>query len=163
MRVLVAVASKHGATAEIADRIGSVLTNRGHDVTVRSADQVGDVGGHEVIVFGSAVYAGRWMKPARELADRIAAADPRPAVFLFSSGPIGDPPMPEEDPVDAAEIIEALDARGHRVFAGKLDKAGLNFGERAIVAALRAPEGDFRDWDTIAAWAGEIADAIGPA
>jgi menaquinone-dependent protoporphyrinogen oxidase len=48
----------------------------------------------------------------------------------------------------------------HRIFAGKIDKAKLGFGERAIMTAVRAPEGDFRDWDEIASWADTIADAL---
>jgi len=46
------------------------------------------------------------------------------------------------------------------VFAAKLDKSKLSFPERALVFAFRAADGDFRDWDAIAAWAGEIADAL---
>ena len=30
-------------------------------------------------------------------------------------------------------------------------------GERLIVAAVRAPDGDFRDWEALSAWAQEIA------
>jgi menaquinone-dependent protoporphyrinogen oxidase len=88
--------------------------------------------------------------------DRDALAA-RP-VWLFSSGPIGDPPKPEEDPVDVAEILEATKARGHRVFSGKLVRKQLSFPDRAIAAALRVPEGDFRDWDEIRTWAAEIID-----
>jgi menaquinone-dependent protoporphyrinogen oxidase len=59
-----------------------------------------------------------------------------------------------------AEVMKVTGARGHRVFAGKLDKAMLSFPERAIVGALRAPYGDFRDWDEIHSWAEEIADSL---
>jgi menaquinone-dependent protoporphyrinogen oxidase len=52
-------------------------------------------------------------------------------------------------------------ARGHRLFAGKIDKGKLGFGERALLLALRVREGDFRDWAEIAAWATMIAGAIG--
>lgn len=160
MRVLVAVASKHGATSQIAQRIGEVLIGRGLDVTVTAADQVEHVQGYQAVILGSAVYAGRWMKETRDLADKIASGDPVPKVWLFSSGPIGDPPKPEEDPVDVAGIVDAVAAREHRVFPGKIDKSKLSFGERAIVTALRAPEGDFRDWDQISAWADDIATAL---
>jgi menaquinone-dependent protoporphyrinogen oxidase len=46
------------------------------------------------------------------------------------------------------------------VFAGKLDKRQLGFGEKAIVVALRVPEGDFRDWAEIKDWASEIAGSL---
>lgn len=157
MRVLVSAASKHGATAEIAHAIGDALAQRGLEAEVLAPEEVGGLDNYDAIVCGSAVYAGHWLKEAKELAGRLD--DGRP-VWIFSSGPIGDPPKPEEEPVDVAEIVEETHARGHRVFAGKLDREKLGFGERAIVRALRAPEGDFRDWDEIRAWAGEIADEL---
>lgn len=160
MRVLVAVASKHGSTREIADRIGEVLRRQGLDATVSPAESVAGADGYAAVILGSAVYAGRWMKEARELADRVGSSEVTPPVWLFSSGPVGEPPKPEEDPVDVAPIAEALSARDHRVFAGKLDRSLLGFGERAIVTALRAPEGDFRDWAEISEWARAIAASL---
>ena len=82
-------------------------------------------------------------------------------MWLFSSGPVGDPPKPDEDPVDVAELLATTNARDHRVFAGKLVRKQLSFPERAIVSALRVPEGDFRDWIEIRQWAAGIADALG--
>ena len=64
--------------------------------------------------------------------------------------------------MDVAEIVAATRAREHRVFAGKLVRRQLDFGERAIVVALRVPEGDFRDWEEIKGWASRIADAPRP-
>jgi len=46
------------------------------------------------------------------------------------------------------------------VFAGKLDKAELGRLERTMVRAVRAPEGDYRDWAEIAEWAARIADGV---
>lgn len=80
--------------------------------------------------------------------------------MVFSSVPIGDPAKPQEDPVDASSLVELTGARDHRVFAGKLDRRALNFGEKAIVMALRAPEGDFRDWSEIGEWAAGIARTL---
>ena len=81
-------------------------------------------------------------------------------MWTFSSGPIGNPPKPDEDPVDVADILTALNSTEHRLFAGKLDVEKLGFSERAITKALRAPSGDFRDWDDIARWANEIGTAL---
>ena len=160
MRVLVTAATRHGATAEIAAAIGEVLAGRGLDATVAAPEQVKGVDGHDAVVLGSAVYAGHWLKPVRELVGRLGTVLADRPVWLFSSGPVGDPPKPEEDPVDVAEILTATGARDHRVFAGRLVRKRLSFPERAIVSALRVPDGDFRDWPEIRQWADEIADAL---
>jgi menaquinone-dependent protoporphyrinogen oxidase len=106
------------------------------------------------------VYAGHWRKPARELANRCGTALAERPVWLFSSGPVGDPPKPEEDPVDVAELVTATGAREHRVFAGKLVRRQLSFPDRAIVSALRVSEGDFRDRAEITRWAASIANTL---
>ncbi|HJQ94462.1 MAG TPA: flavodoxin domain-containing protein [Acidimicrobiia bacterium] len=160
MKVLVSAASKHGATAGIADVIGSTLMGSGFEVSMMEPGRIDDIDSFDAIVVGSAVYAGHWMKPAIELTERFAERFPDKPVWLFSSGPIGDPPKPSEDPVDLVEVMKMTGARGHRLFAGKLDKAMLSFPERAIVSALRAPYGDFRDWDEIRNWANEIAMSL---
>ena len=160
MRVLVSAATKYGATAEIAAAIAEVLDEHGLEATVLPPEQVERVDGYDAVVVGSAVYAGHWLKPARELVERHADALAGRPVYLFSSGPVGDPPKPEEDPVDVAEIVAATKAREHRVFAGKLVKRQLGFGEKAMVVALRVPEGDFRDWAEIKGWASEIAHSL---
>lgn len=159
-KVLVSAASKHGSTAGIAARIGEILESRGLDVTVADPEMAHDPSQFGVVILGSGVYAGHWLGEAKELADRIASLGAKPRVWLFSSGPVGDPPKPEEDPVDVTSLMETTGAAGHRLFAGKLDKSSLGFGEKAIVTALRAPEGDFRDWTAIESWANEIADSM---
>jgi menaquinone-dependent protoporphyrinogen oxidase len=159
MRVLVTAATKYGATAEIAAAIAEVLGDHGLEATVLPPEQVKGIDGYDAAVVGSAVYAGHWLKPARELVERHADALAGRPVYLFSSGPVGDPPKPEEDPVDVADLLATIGAREHRIFAGKLVRKQLSFPERAIVSALRVPEGDFRDWTEIHQWAAGIADA----
>lgn len=159
-KVLVAVASKHGSTAEMGRRIGMVLAARGLEVTIAAAENAPDPAVFDAIVLGSAVYGGRWREEAKWFADRIGATTEPPRVWLFSSGPLGDPPFPEEDPTDALRVIETTQAVEHHVFAGRLERSDLSFGERAIVAAVRAPDGDFRDWEEIESWAESIATHI---
>lgn len=160
MNALVTAASKYGSTTEIAQAIVDVLSETGVDATVRPPETVDSLAGFDAVVLGSAVYAGHWMKPATELVDRLGDELAARDVWLFSSGPIGEPPKPEEDPVDAGPMIEATGARDHRMFPGRLVKKNLSFGEKAIVLALRAPEGDFRDWEAVRAWASEISEAL---
>jgi len=158
MRILVAHASKHGATAEIAGTVADVLRAHGHVVDLREASDELGLDCYEAVVIGSAVYTGRWLAPARRLAERARTELAGHPVWLFSSGPIGDPPKPDEDPVDVA--VSAVDAVEHRRFAGRLERARLGFVDRAVVAALRAPDGDFRDPEEIRGWAAEIAAAL---
>jgi menaquinone-dependent protoporphyrinogen oxidase len=160
LEILVSAASKHGATEEIAGRIGEVLGARQNRVTVSPPNDILDVSDFDAVVLGSAVYAGHWLAAALELARVVAQSDPPKPTWLFSSGPIGDPPKPEEDPVDVAEVVVATSARDHRVFSGKIDKTKLSFGEKAILLAVRGQEGDFRDWDEIETWAAQIADDL---
>lgn len=159
MRILVSAASKHGSTAEIATRLAEALRTglAGDDVVeVRPAAEVDAVSSYDAVVLGSAVYLGRWLEDARQAAARIAARPPLP-VWLFSSGPIGDPPEPDEEPAEVGEIMRTTHAREHRVLAGRLDRHRLGFGEKALVRALRVPDGDFRDWESIDAWGARIA------
>jgi menaquinone-dependent protoporphyrinogen oxidase len=162
MRVLVTAASRHGATHEIASAIAEGLTRRGVEAEARAAEQLDSLEGYDAYVIGSAVYVGHWLDPARELVEEHAAALTGRPVWLFSSGPLGAPDKlkPEGDPVDVADLIEASGAAEHRVFAGRLDRKLLSFGEKAVAVAVRAPEGDFRDWDAIDAFAAGIAERL---
>jgi menaquinone-dependent protoporphyrinogen oxidase len=81
----------------------------------------------------------------------------RKPVWVFSSGPVGEPPIPREVPAGPAAIAARVEAREHRVFAGRLDRSSLGLAERSVVRMLRAPYGDFRRWDEIDAWAAQIA------
>jgi menaquinone-dependent protoporphyrinogen oxidase len=160
--VLVASASKYGATQGIAEAIGSTLAGAGLDVDVRRAAEVESLEGYDAAVLGSGVYMGHWLEAVRGLVEEHAAGLSRIPTWLFSSGPIGDPPKPTEDKaVEIDELVEKTGARGHALFAGKLDRSALRFGDRAVVTAFRAPDGDFRDWDAIAVWASGIAEELG--
>lgn len=158
--MLVTAGSKHGATAEIASAIASRLSQAGLEVDDLRPEDVDDVSIYDAAVIGSAVYAGHWTSPAKAVAAKLGSLPTTPPIWLFSSGPIGDPPKPEEDPVDVADVIASTGAREHVVFSGKIDKSKLSFGEKAILVAVRAPEGDFRDWPEIDAWSDRIAGAL---
>jgi menaquinone-dependent protoporphyrinogen oxidase len=162
MRILVSTAGRHGSTAEAATRIaGTLRAGLPADVVMDElpAAEVGDPTSYDAVVLGSAVYLGRWLDDARKLAERIAAQPPRP-VWLFSVGPIGDPPKPDVEPAEIGDLVRATHARGHRLFAGRLDRHRLGFGEKAVVMALRVADGDFRDFDAIDAWGTQIATEL---
>jgi menaquinone-dependent protoporphyrinogen oxidase len=162
MNVLVAYGSKHGATKGIAERIAETLQAAGQEAAVRPVEVIGDLGGYDAFVIGSAVYADRWTREATEFVQRHRAMLASRPVWLFSSGPIGTMATRHEPAASkgVTAIRRALSPRDHRVFFGawdrsKLDPSKLGFAERIV--AKRLPQGDFRDWAAIQAWANGIA------
>jgi menaquinone-dependent protoporphyrinogen IX oxidase len=119
-------------------------------------EQRPDPTAYDAVVLGSAAYVGRWPEPARQYAAVHVAELRRRPIWLFSSGPIGEPPFPPDEPHDAGSLMQLTGARSHRVFPGRLEKSRLSFGERAMVTGMRAPVGDFRDRDAVRAWGDEI-------
>lgn len=160
MRVLVAVASRHGSTRQIAEAMADVLRVEGFTVHVTDPDRVQDLAGYRAVIVGSAVYVGRWAASARAMVDRLAPSLAERPVWLFSSGPVGTPPSPLGDADEVSSIMVRLGARGHRTFAGCLDLSVLGVAERAVVALVRAQEGDFRQWDDVEDWARQVANEL---
>jgi menaquinone-dependent protoporphyrinogen oxidase len=165
MNVLVAFSSKHGSTREIAERIGQRLREGGITAAVIDVRDVKDLGGYGAVVIGSAVYMGSWRKEAVEFAKENREALAALPVWLFSSGPLGEPTL--EDPKPVPELRGEIGPKDHRVFAGALDKSKLSLPEKLVVAAVKSQMktphellGDFRDWHEIDAWAGEIVGAL---
>lgn len=160
MRVLVTVASRHGATAEIGSAIAAVLVEAGHTVDEVAPEDVRDVTGYDAVVLGSAVYTAHWLPAARDLADRMSGQLAGRPVWLFSSGLATQPAASANSPHELRAVRDRISAVGHRAFAGRLQRSELAFAERALIAGARAKEGDHRDFDAIRAWAHEIADHL---
>ena len=183
-KVQIVYGSRHGGTRGIAERIGQVLQADGIDVTIASAGTATLADDADAFVVGSGVYMGSWLdEPLAFLAGNqdILATHP---VWLFSSGPLpgSTKEKPAEDPVENAlgpsdgpgsggrKRVEALAsatrARDHRVFLGAFDPKDppKAFSERLVrmmpAAKGMLPEGDFRDWAAIEAWAREIGHAL---
>lgn len=160
--VLVAYASKYGATEEIAARIGQELREAGISSEVKPVDQVNELAPYGAVILGSAVYAGQWLKEAVAFLKNNEEALAQRPVWIFSSGPTG-----EGDPVELMKgwrLPEALQPIADRIqprdiafFSGELDLGKLNLAEKLIVKAMKAPTGDYRDWESIETWAREIA------
>lgn len=158
MSILVAYASKHGATRDIAVRITERLQALGQNAEALPIDTVRDLSAYDAVILGSAVYYGSWMKEATEFLLRHRAELAARPVWLFSSGPLGvEAKGAEDQPKELAEFEDAIHPRGHQLFFGALTHDALSFPERMVIKAVRAPEGDYRDWPAIGAWADSIA------
>jgi menaquinone-dependent protoporphyrinogen oxidase len=160
MHVLVTAASRHEATAEIAAAIRDRLVADGLTVDLVAPHEVMDLDGYDAVVLGSAVYMGRWLEPARDLVNRLAEDLQARPVWLFSSGPVGDPPAPDEDVPELEDLLALSGARGYARFGGRVERGRLGPVERTVMRAFRVPDGDNRDWDSVAAWADQVAHAL---
>lgn len=174
MKVLVAYASRHGATKGIAERIAQTLEPRGYDVTLQPADEVPAVDAYDAFIIGSAAYAGHWLKEAAGFVRKHRGVLAGRPVWLFSSGPIGTDLVDAKGrdvfetarPAEFAEFAASIHPRAEGIFFGAFDPNAepIGFMERLGAPFLRLPAvreampaGDFRDWPRIEAWAEGIA------
>lgn len=165
-KILVAYASKHHSTAEIAEAIGQVLRySGGLEVDVCSVETVETLSPYDAVVLGSAVYVGQWQAAAVDFLMKHEAEMVQRPVWFFSSGPTGegDPKALMKGwnfPEKLQPIADHIKPRDIRLFHGSLDPAQLNLFERVITKGVKSPVGDFRDWNMILAWAADIAQAL---
>lgn len=162
--VLVAFASKHGSTAEIAEAIATEICANGLIADALPAGEVRDVSGYDAVVLGSATYMGMWRHEARHFLRHCADELAQRPFWVFSSGPVGDPATASGgrwvEPRKVVAAIERLGVRDHVVFGGRVPQDPGNFAERAMLRDTPADVADRRDWPAIRDWAAGIAEAI---
>lgn len=164
-KVLVVYATKYGATGEIAEKIGEVLRQAGQQAEVIPVERVKDLSPYSAVVLGSAVYIGKWRKEAEKFLQGNEKALSERNVWLFSSGPTGkgDPLALLQGwrfPESLQPIADRIQPRDIAVFHGNANEKKLNFIEKQVLKGVKAPAGDFRDWEAIIAWATGIAEML---
>jgi menaquinone-dependent protoporphyrinogen oxidase len=159
MKVLVTVASKHGATAGIGEAIAETLRSSDLYVALIEPQRIESVDEFDAVIVGSGIYMGRWLAPARDFVQANAAALSKKPVWLFASGPT-PPAVDEGDTADGDRLMALIGARDSKVFPGELKKESLGFVEKQIVRMIKSPFGDYRPWDEIRLWAAKIAEEL---
>lgn len=157
--ILVAYATKHGSTREVAEAIAGVLRDRGAHVTVQLADEITNLDGFSAIVLGGALYTGRWHRDARHVLARFEGRFAGRQLAIFALGPKSTAP---EDIADSrSQLDHTLDRFPEikpvsvAVFGGVIDPTRLHF------PFSHMPASDARDWREIRRWAKELAEKFG--
>jgi menaquinone-dependent protoporphyrinogen oxidase len=158
-KLLIAYASKYGSTGGVAEAISKELCNNGSSVDLRLAKDVTDLSSYRAVIVGSPIYRGKWMSDAVDfLEDNSGILSKVPVAYFVVCMTMRDPT--EKNRKETLAYMESVLNSVPQVkpvkiglFAGALDYSKISWLMRKILKSKGLPEGDFRDWKTIRAWA----------
>lgn len=161
--VLVAYASRLGSTAEVGQFIARVLQENGLHVEASPLAQVQDLSPYQAVILGSAVQEGQWLPEAvafvrthgQELSHKPTA------LFTVAMNMRGASPEHFRQVYGYLdEVLRLVKPLEIGLFGGALNYRLLSSSQKAVVLGEGLPEGDFRRWQDIRAWAEDIADRL---
>ncbi len=157
-KVLVAYASTHGSTREVAEVVAAELRARGLGVDLLPARGVRRLDGYAAVVLGAPLYILHLHKDALRFLTRCQQTLTRLPAAVFAGGPYG-----EASAEVWQEVHKELDRElakfpwfepvSVEVIGGRFDPTHLHFPWSLIPAMRQTPPSDLRDWDAIRAWA----------
>jgi menaquinone-dependent protoporphyrinogen oxidase len=170
MKVLMAYASVHGSTAEVAHFIRDVLESWGYEVDVADVIAISQVSNYDAVILGSAVHNGMALPEMTAFVRRFRDRLVRMPLYLF----IMCIRALEVDGLDHVRYhylpqsgLDDLPVEALGVFAGKLELDNINWNEAWTLAvrydgtaAPREHDGDYRDWEAIQKWTMQVAESI---
>jgi len=162
-RVLVAYASLAGSTGEVAEAIGRVLCAGGAAMDVRRVQDVADPSEYRAVVLGSAIRMGRLLPEMVSFVEKNASVlQVMPTAYFVCCGILRDDTQENRDEASGYldPVRQVVGPVGEGLFAGKIDYGTIAPLEANSLRMLEAPEGDWRDWEAIRAWAGELAPVL---
>jgi menaquinone-dependent protoporphyrinogen oxidase len=159
--VLVAYASKHGTTREVAESIAGTLREFSRlAVQIEDAALVHDISRYDLVVVGGGLYMGKWHADARHLLQRHRheLAGKRLAVFAMGPDSLEESKVAEsrKQLERALAATPELEPIAVVIFGGALTPETWRFPFN------RLPAFDARDWDAVHGWAEEIAAKLTP-
>ncbi len=166
-KVLVAFASTHGSTQEVAEDVAATLRAHGLEVDLQPMRNVRTLDGYRAVVLGAPLYMFHLHKDAQNFLSKHqnVLKNGLPAA-IFAGGSIEN-----ADAEESKEVRKQLDQElakfswfqpvAVEVIGGRFDPANLRFPWNLIPALKMRPPSDFRDWPAIRAWAGSLPCQFG--
>ncbi|MHB1294135.1 MAG: flavodoxin domain-containing protein [Anaerolineae bacterium] len=162
-KILVTYVSRYGTTAEVAEVIAEVLRAQGREVVLRPVADVSDLRPYRGVILGAPIYGGKLLEGAETFVQTFREELSLQPVAFFTLGLS----MRDKSPEALAEARQALaplrDARtpvDEAHFAGSATK--LPFFMRLFMR-FRGSGGDYRDVQTIRAWAVKLGPRMATA
>ena len=158
-KILVAYASKYGSTATVAEAIGQTFREEGAEVDVLPAKQVKNIAQYNAVVIGSGVYMGKWLKDSMRLIKQNKEVLNKMPVAYFEvclavrEDTEANRKVAESYAIKAMALVKSVDLG---IFAGVMDRKKVSFFHRLLLRFIIVPNGDFRNWDAIKAWAKQV-------
>lgn len=163
-KILIAYASKCGSTADISQKIGEVLSTHNLRVDVKPVGEITDISGYQAVVIGSAIRFGQWLpdgilflKSNHDALQSIPTA--MFTVHMQNTDDSSESRANRELYVKAAR--EQITPKVEKYFTGMIEMSRLSFLERLVYKAVKAKDGDDRDWNDIQAWAESLPASLG--
>lgn len=170
MNILVAYASAHGSTAQVALKIGQLLGEKGVNAVVANVKDVRSIHEFDGVVLGSAIHNGTVLKEMNAFIRAFASELKSKHIYLWLNCVRVLEQYGEAHVLDNYldhELLDPLRILDIAVFAGKLDLASVDWDERWALAARYDGstwpsnfDGDYRDWNKINAWAVQVASEL---
>ena len=158
-RILIAYASRCGSTGGVAEAIGQTLCETGATVDIRLMGNANDLSPYQAVIVGSAIRMGRWLPEAVDFVKRHQDTLGRVPTAYF----VVCLRMKDDSAENRRKVLAYLDPVRKQapqinpvdigLFAGALDYKKLSLAYSLILKVMGAPEGDFRNWEAIRAWA----------
>lgn len=168
--VVIIYASVNGSSAEIANFMGDVLTQKGYKSTVYAVEQVTSLAEYDAIILGTSIHFGMWQPSMRQFVHKHQEEiNQKPLYFWISCLRLLEPDGYEHAMQHYlnSPSMNGLKARQKAVFAGKLDLNAIDWASRWLLTMQydgntqpERYEGDFRDWNAITEWINVVSDDI---
>jgi len=180
LKVLIAYATRYGATASTAEEIAKVLQEEGINVKVTNVkeEKITDISEYDLIIVGSGMQMGKWTSDAENFISKFHKefANKKLALFVSTMKSVSEREVKTEDVANMRKVSLEDKVSKYNLqpialgfFGGVLDFNKMNFLMRRTMGFLKPQlekDGfqevqpgvyELRDWDEIRQWARDLA------